>query len=497
MSVVTLAELNEWVAEWRIPGEAASEAGVLTYDPAKGLHLRLIRTGSDAPFGGARRLSGRRDDGLPKWPVLHGMAKGVRLTLLDVWVSRMQTTLTSAAAEVEARASVLLVGCHLYDSDEAAFVGAVSEVDWLTAWSGLTAYEITQESDAETNRLTGTTAITTRPVPRRSAMAGDVTVGLFHTFALPDYESQPSRTFARTWEAVSATAAFPTPVRFDDALRPLASLSHLISLSALENCGVVSELLTLPPAPELWPDGHLLQDKPRRVEVYREHIVPPLGSAKGRPRFLLDLDDIPFEELAPRWLSLHQSLEPIIGMVLGLRYLPDGFVEPRVVTAVGAAEALHQSLDKATEMPRAEHKSLRRAILDVVPLERQQWVSERIADNKPKLVNRLVALTDLMGEAVRDALLPSAGVWAERSVKARNHLAHTGSADFDLGELHAVIEVTSAVVILVLLRQLGQSDERLVTAILEHPDLSYARRLARRHFGAPEPTGQPAEVPVR
>lgn len=486
MSVVTLAEPHEWVAEWQVPGDGASEAGILTYDPAKGLHLRLVRTGSDAPFGNARRVSGRRDDGLPKWPVLHGVAKGIRLTLLDVWVSRMQTTLTSAAAEVEAEASVLLVGCHLDDSDEAAFVGAASEVDWLTAWSGLTAYEITEESDAETNRLTGTTSITTRPVQRRSAMAGEMTVGLFHTFALPDYDSQPSRTFARTWEAVSATATYPTPVSFNDALNPLASLSHLISLSALENCGIVSESLTLPPAPELWPDGHPLQDKVRRVEVYRQHIVPPLGTAKDRPRFLLDLDDIPFEELVPRWLSLHQSLEPVIGMALGLRYLPDGFVEPRVITAVGAAEALHQSLDKATEMPRADHRSLRRAILDVVPSEYQQWVRERIADNKPKLVDRLVSLADLMGAPVRDALLPSAGVWAERSVKARNHLAHTGAAEFDLAELHAVVEVTSAVVILVLLRQLGQSDERLVTAIVEHPELNYAQRLARRHFGAPE-----------
>lgn len=481
-----MAEPKEWVAEWQIPGEAATEAGILTYDPAKGLHLRLIRTGNDAPFGGARRTSGRRDDGLPKWPVLHGLAKGIRLTLRDVWVSRMQTTLSSAAAEVEAEASVLLVGCHLDDFDEAVFVGAVTQVDWLTAWSGLTAYEISEESDAETTRLTGSTAITTRSVQRLSVRAGETTFGLFHTFMVPDFDSQPSRTFARTWEAVSATASFLTPVSFNEALHPLASLSHLVSLSALENCGIVSESLTLPPAPKLWPDGHLLQDKSRPVEVYREHIVPPLGVAKGRPRFLLDLDDIRFEDLVPRWLALHRSLEPVIGMVLGLRYLPDGFVEPRVVTAVGAAEALHQSLDAATEMPRAEHRNLRRAILDVVPAERKQWVSERIADNKPKLVKRLVALADLMGEAVRDALLPSVEVWAERSVKARNHLAHTGAADFDLEELHAVIEVSSAVVVLVLLRQLGQSEERLLDAVKHHPEVNYARRLARLHFTQPE-----------
>lgn len=479
-----MSEPNEWVAEWWIPGEeTATEAGILTYDPVEGLHLRLIRTGSDAPFGGVRRLSGRRDEGLPKWPVLHGWAKGIRLTLLDVWVTRMQTTLTSAAAEVEARVSVLLVGCHLDSADATEFIGAATEVDWLTAWSGLTALKITEDFEEEGRRRTGDTAITTHPVESLTATVGGMTVALSNRFASPDYDAQPRRTFARTWEAVSATAAFADPVTLDDALTPLASFSHLLSLATLENCGVTSESLTLPPAPELWPDGHILQDKVQRVEVYRQHVVPPLGgAAKDAPRVLLNLGDVPFDELLPRWLSMRESLSPVIGMALGLRYVLDGFIEPRVVTAVGAAEALHRELDNTPAMPRPEYDRLRRAVLETVPDAHKDWVREKLAGNQPKLVTRLLNLASMMGESLRDALLPNASLWAERSAKARNHLAHTGAADFELGELHAVVEVTSVVVILVLLRQLGQTEERLLTALVEHPDLRLARSLAREHF---------------
>ena len=464
-----MTEPGEWVGDWWVPGLDQRVVGILTYHPADGLSLRLVRMSSRSPFG-----ESQNPNGLPFWPVLHGSVRGTPVTLLGVQCTGMETNFTERAAEFEARVDTFLHGLNLPDADDAVFVGATIEVDWLTAWSGVESLVSDDGSSVEVIAL---------PVTMPSVAVGDWTVGLFHSLRYPSIGKCKAERYLQTSEAVSAYLRTDVPLSLMDALAPLDSIAHLMSLASLENCGVISESLTLPyPSDE----DTLVRHDLRRVEVYRSHIVTSTGGGDGtHASFLLKSDDIAFEELLPRWLSLHEKQATVIGMVLGLRYLPDGFIEPRVVTAVGAAETLQNELDKSTEMPPEEHSALRRAVMKVVPDGRKQWVRERLASNKPKLSDRLVNLAGLLGEQVRDALLPDVQRWADRSVRARNHLAHTGETDFDGRELRAVVEVTSAVVMLVLLKRLGQSEERLLDAVKNHPEVNYARRLARLHFGTP------------
>jgi hypothetical protein len=51
-----------------------------------------------------------------------------------------------------------------------------------------------------------------------------------------------------------------------------------------------------------------------------------------------------------------------------------------------------------------------------------------------------------------------------------------------LADLHAVVEVTRAVVIMNLLSQLGVPEERLAEGLNEHPVLSSAARLGKKYF---------------
>ena len=463
----TLSEPCEWVGEWWVPGLDTREVGILTYDPTDGLDLRLLRTASRSPFGD----TGSPND-MPSWPVLHGNVRGVPVTLLYVRCTMMRATQAVRAAEWEAQVDTFLQGCHLPDADQAVFVGATIEIDWLTDWSGAKSLTIADSDAVE---------VTSQPIMMPSTTVGDMTIGLSHSLRYPFAARSKRERHLRASEAVSAYVRLTEPLSLTDALAPLVSLTHLMSLATLENCAVISESLTLP---HLSDEESFVRHDSRRVEVYRTHIVTSTGGGDGaHAKFVLKSEDIAFDELIPRWLELHEKLATVIGMVLGLRYLPDGFIEPRVVTAVGAAEALQNELgDGCTEMPPEEHRALRRAIWKVVPEERKQWVSERLLSNKPKLSDRLVKLAEMLGEQVRDALLPDVHRWAERSVRARNSLAHTGEVDFDGGELHAVVEVTSAVVMLVLLRQLGQVDERLLDAVKYHREVNLARQLALRYF---------------
>ena len=81
--------------------------------------------------------------------------------------------------------------------------------------------------------------------------------------------------------------------------------------------------------------------------------------------------------------------------------------------------------------------------------------------------------------------MPDAKKWAKEAADARNGLAHVGrSEDHTFDDLHAVVEVTRAVVILNMLHQLGVPPERLATGLDEHPVLSQAVFLAKKHYPA-------------
>ena len=79
-------------------------------------------------------------------------------------------------------------------------------------------------------------------------------------------------------------------------------------------------------------------------------------------------------------------------------------------------------------------------------------------------------------------LLPDPERWTRMTVAARNNLTHTGrSSAHDLQELYAVARVTTAVVLLNLLHELGLRGERQRAILTENSEFSTACRLAREH----------------
>ena len=79
-------------------------------------------------------------------------------------------------------------------------------------------------------------------------------------------------------------------------------------------------------------------------------------------------------------------------------------------------------------------------------------------------------------------LVPDPATWARAAVRARNDLAHRGTTEPDHEKLRAVVQVTAAVVIMNLLKEIGVPSDRLSAALQEHPDLRWAGDLAREHL---------------
>ena len=196
---------------------------------------------------------------------------------------------------------------------------------------------------------------------------------------------------------------------------------------------------------------------------------------------------LPFEELMPRWCEVRGKLQAAINMILGLRYAPARFVENNLLMAVGAAEALHRGLDiEEKPIPEAEFKKIRNAILGQVPEEYRGRFKQAIR-NSPTLRDRLLTLAGRPDQEAIRQLVPDVDHWAKRTTQARNNLAHEGKTpSHSIDELIAIVRVTSAVVVLNVLHELGLPVEQQRQIVRDHPQLRMICKKAREWLVPPE-----------
>jgi hypothetical protein len=204
-------------------------------------------------------------------------------------------------------------------------------------------------------------------------------------------------------------------------------------------------------------------------------------------RTFFTCESLPFKEVMPRWCEAHGRLQAATNMILGLRYAPASFVENNLLTAVGAAEVLHRGLRIDEQpFPQAEFTAMRDAMLKQVPEEHRDRFKGAIR-NDPTLRDRLRALAARPDQDAIALLMPDVVHWAKRTTRARNDLAHEGrTPNHSVEELIAIVDVTTAVVILNVLHELGLSVERQRKIVLEHPQLRATSRAAVEWLAAPE-----------
>ena len=74
----------------------------------------------------------------------------------------------------------------------------------------------------------------------------------------------------------------------------------------------------------------------------------------GEALFTLGVDGVSFETVVPLWLSVRAKFRVTLDMILGLRYVNAGYVQTELITAVAAAEAMHDALDREPPIPNSE-----------------------------------------------------------------------------------------------------------------------------------------------
>jgi hypothetical protein len=127
-----------WRGQFSLPGQSGQgeQQGILTYKPDSGVNLSLLY-GFDDPSGVTRVAPGAFafGEGSGRFPVIHGVAGGKPVTLLDCLITRSKRVMFSPEAkEQEIHVGQLLIGVLLDAPEAKAFSGLTIELENLTVW---------------------------------------------------------------------------------------------------------------------------------------------------------------------------------------------------------------------------------------------------------------------------------------------------------------------------------------------------------------------------
>lgn len=469
---LNLDEIGEWAGLWWLPDDPDDQVpGVLRYDAEGGIFLALI-----GAFAG--RIAPNPAPGVTAYhegtwtgDVIHGVVEKREVTLLGCVSGggrRSRSERVKIAGKQTVTATAAVIGEHISGEDDAAFSSAEISVEDLGLWAASSVFGDIPGADGR---------ISVQPVRTQSVLVGTTWYRLEHAHTRPFFDQRKGATVGGIRDTVSVRVIPGAPFTLSVALREARLVQDLISLATHRAAGMLWLRLEVAGSPGRTADVLYTPAAHGRHDA----------SAVDRHCVFFSCDSLPFDEVMPRWCEAHGRLQAATNMILGLRYAPARFIESNLLTAVGAAEVLHRGLQMDERpFPPTEFTALREAMLAQVPEEHRDRFKGAI-HNDPTLRDRLLALAERPDREAIAWIVPDIAHWATQTTRARNDLAHEGrTADQSVDELFAVVEVTTAVVILNVLHELGLSPERQREIVREHPELRATARIAREWLVDPE-----------
>lgn len=501
-----LSEPEEWFGYLWPPGrmEQLARPGHVSYRPEAGIKVRLIG-GFDVHILRA----------------VHGSFERIPITLVDcVATFNQMQGFDSLRVRQDVESGRLLYGINLEDPAERCFKAMEIELEHLSQWSAEQDIDLLFENDDRISSLDHSPGgrirtrlrrlLRRRDVPsharqvgstglagwgvrgkwadKREAQLGEITAELRRSHIGPKWDDRRDRTEGKI-SAASVLHFASTRSRSVDEWEEVARMAQdLLSLATFSPCAVLRKTLI----PD---DAKIASDPTARSEihVYERQLVTggPNEPAMEPWAMLFNLSDINFGEVLPEWSEVRDMLRPTCNMILGLKYIPEGYLETKLLTAAGAAEVMESSLAQGERrpypVPNERYKVLRKELLNLAPEEYRDWLDKKLY-NAPSLQDKLKLLATDLDNQITEKLLPNVDLWAQRTSKARNDLAHRGaSKNVPPLEMSAIVSVTVAVVVISLISQLGIPTSRILQALEQHPELRHAPDLARRYWPAKDP----------
>jgi hypothetical protein len=278
-----------------------------------------------------------------------------------------------------------------------------------------------------------------------------------------------------------------TPQSLDGFDHIIKAMADLMTLCAQAPSGALKRTLTYTGSDQ-YPTtfGGLGEVEVLGSQVYQ----PSPQSTKSRlVEYLFTLDDVPFEVIAPAWLTLRDKASTACNVLFGLKYISQGYVNTRLLSAASAAEALHRSLHDKKPYTDHDFKQLLKSVLaarpgkDAASKDARSFIRARLR-NELTYRERLIDLAAIPDPEALKSLIPDIEIWADLLKDARNNVAHAANSPTERPELvkwaelhYALTDVTYAVMSIILMAELDLPVEVQRRAATTQPFI-----LAAEHF---------------
>lgn len=477
-----LNEIGEWSGEWWLPHDPDNRLpGILKYDGKGNLSLSLIGAFEDRIVSNPAPGVYAYHEGSQTWDVMHGVAENREITLLDVYPVNSTRTIGAWVKSPDcqtATVSIAVIGARVTSKEEPGFEAVRVSIEDLTLWANSSVFKRKMGTPEDTFDGTGSISVTT--VKTESVDVRGTEYQLVHEHTLPNFDQRRGETVGLMRDKVFIRVVPAEPFTLNDVLKETNKLQDLISLAMHRAAGVNWLQLEVAVATEVLPNEQVMHQ-------FANVLYSPAALGQHDAK-AINPDDVfftcgslPFEQVLPRWCVIYSSLQASINMILGLRYAPARYIESNLLTAAGAAEALHRGLGIGEKpFPAADFKAMRDAMLAQVPEKYREKFKAAIR-NDLTLRDRLVALAERPDQEAVSSLVPDIEQWARKTTRARNDLAHEGNTPrHTIDELIAIVSVTTAIVTLNLLHELGLPPEQQRTIVRENPRLGTVTRMAKQ-----------------
>lgn len=485
-SPLLLCEEHEWQGYWWLPENPRNLVpGVLKYDGKGKIFLELIGS-----FSGFNYSDGNLYiPGLENWDIVYGTSGNSEITLFGVSTTESNVSFSGNPGAVLQVAVVdrAIIGAHILDKDDEIFSGFEVGIEDLNLWARSSKSEFEYEIGEEK------CGISLSVKPTRTTVVNDNLYEIIHSLSPGKIEYLAGETVGSISDKVCMKVEYGNPNNLQKVLEEVGILQKLISFAVSRFVGIISLRLYIAE------DESLGQSQ--SVEVLYSLTNVGCTDSKGvdSRNVLFTCELVSFDKVLPHWYELYYQLQNAAKEILSLHYSPKISDKNALLTAVNSAEILHFNLEKQGKILEVEEMAKCQADRE----SRTEKSGEKDAENqkegvayvpkvnkgrKQKLLKvRLRELANRIDDNIIALVVPDVEYWAEAAAKSRNKISHEGHVlQYDENAQKAIISVTTCVVLLNILKEIGFSSENQMNIVRGNPGMRRAFYNAQLYLMPPE-----------
>jgi len=451
-----MQENREYVGWWWLPEDPARQVpGELSYDPSKGLFLKLNGIFEEDP------------NSVPSYYriVLGKSHRGDPLTLYNCFVTRVGVPSRGYPISTY-YIGVAFVGYHFNKPEDIRFSNLTVRFEYLEEWLGFHVFHYEHGLD---EKLTITYK---KPEPIKMEFdLFDIRINYYLEYTMGDGWRE-GRMSSQAYLSID----LKNDLSLDDAYYIINHLRNFITLGIGKPIGILEfegrtrNLEEHKRIEILFQKPQYIGDQPR---INPWDMVFPFNSISKNPKYFLD-----------NWLGKVNRLEPIYDLFFATLYIPNLFPVHEFLSLAQTIEAYHSRTFSNNILPVDNFKRLREDIAGKIDKLSKEYRSHFYARldymNEKTLRSRLIELLTKYDFLIKGFGYNIEGL-ANQVVDARNYYTHYSDAlkdrAVDIKDLPILAQKLRFILLGILLNEIGFNEEQIIACVYRYKNRSEIRRV--------------------